>query len=83
MVRCHSTEDSLREVNVQDLNRFENDAVVDLAALVEAGLVKQVKDGVKVLGNGELDKKLTVKAEKFSKSAAEKIEKAGGKAEVI
>ena len=71
------------EVNVQDLNRFENDAVVDLAALVEAGLVKQVKDGVKVLGNGELDKKLTVKAEKFSKSAAEKIEKAGGKAEVI
>ena len=71
------------EINVQDLNRFENDAVVDLAALVEAGLVKQVKDGVKVLGNGELDKKLTVKAEKFSKSAAEKIEKAGGKAEVI
>ena len=71
------------EVNVQNLNSFEHDAVVDLAALVEAGLVKQVKDGVKVLGNGELDKKLTVKAEKFSKSAAEKIEKAGGKAEVI
>ena len=71
------------EVNVQDINRFENDAGVDLAALVEAGLVKQVKDGVKVLGNGELEKKLTVKAEKFSKSAAEKIEKAGGKAEVI
>ena len=47
------------------------------------GLVKQVKDGVKVLGNGKLEKKLTVKAEKFSKSAAEKIEKAGGKAEVI
>ena len=71
------------EVNVQDLNKFENDAVVDLEALVQAGLVKQVKDGVKVLGNGELEKKLTVKAEKFSKSAAEKIEKAGGKAEVI
>ena len=71
------------EVNVQDLNAFENGAVVDLDALVEAGLVKQVKDGVKVLGNGELEKKLTVKAEKFSKSAAEKIEKAGGKAEVI
>ena len=71
------------EVNVQDLNRFENDAVVDLEALVQIGLVKQVKDGVKVLGNGELEKKLTVKADKFSKSAAEKIEKAGGKAEVI
>ena len=71
------------EINVQDLNRFEDGAVVDLDAMLEAGLVKQVKDGVKVLGNGELDKKLTVKAEKFSKSAAEKIEKAGGKAEVI
>ncbi len=71
------------EVNVQDLNRFESGAVVDLDALVEIGLVKQVKDGVKILGNGELEKKLTVKAEKFSKSAAEKIEKAGGKAEVI
>ena len=71
------------EINVQDLNRFEDGAVVDLDAMLEAGLVKQVKDGVKVLGNGELEKKLTVKAEKFSKSAAEKIEKAGGKAEVI
>ena len=71
------------EVNVADLNRFENDAVVDLDALLAAGVVKQVKDGVKILGNGELEKKLTVKADKFSKSAAEKIEKAGGKAEVI
>jgi large subunit ribosomal protein L15 len=71
------------EVNVQDLNRFENDAVVDLEALVACGLVKQVKDGVKVLGMGELDKPLTVKANKFSASAVEKIEKAGGKAEVI
>jgi large subunit ribosomal protein L15 len=71
------------EVNVKDLNRFENDAVVDLEALCAVGLVKQVKDGVKVLGNGELSKKLTVKADKFSKSAVEKIEKAGGKAEVI
>ena len=71
------------EVNVQDLDRFEDGAVVDLEALCQAGLVKQVKDGVKVLGNGELSKKLTVKADKFSKSAAEKIEKAGGKAEVI
>ena len=71
------------EINVKDLNRFENDTVVDLELLLQSGLVKQVKDGVKVLGNGELEKKLTVKAEKFSKSAAEKIEKAGGKAEVI
>lgn len=71
------------EVNVQDLNRFEDGAVVDQAALVAAGVVKQVKDGVKVLGNGEISKKLTVKAEKFSKSAAEKIEAAGGKAEVL
>ena len=71
------------EINVKDLNRFENDTVVDFELLLQSGLVKQVKDGVKVLGNGELEKKLTVKAEKFSKSAAEKIEKAGGKVEVI
>ena len=56
---------------------------VDLAALLETGLVRKALDGVKILGNGELEKKLTVKAEKFTKSAAEKIEKAGGKAEVI
>lgn len=71
------------EINVKDLNRFEDGAVVDCAALLEAGLVKQVKDGVKVLGNGELTKKVTVKAEKFSKSAVAKIEAAGGKAEVL
>lgn len=71
------------EVNVNDLNRFEDGAVVDCAVLEAAGVVKQVKDGVKVLGNGELTKKLTVKAAKFSKSAAEKIEAAGGKVEVL
>jgi large subunit ribosomal protein L15 len=71
------------EVNIKDLNKFEDGAVVDIDALLEAGLVGKKLDGVKVLGNGELEKKLTVKAEKFSKSAAEKIEKAGGKAEVI
>ena len=71
------------EINVCDLNRFENDTVVDFELMLQSGLVKQVKDGVKVLGNGDLDKKLTVKAAKFSKSAAEKIEKAGGKVEVI
>ena len=90
MARCHSTEDSLREaskeyaeVNVKDLNRFEDGTEVDLGVLLAAGLVGKQLDGLKVLGNGELSKKLTVKAEKFSKSAVEKIEKAGGKAEVI
>ena len=58
-------------------------SVVDINALLESGLIGKALDGVKVLGNGELEKKLTVKAEKFSKSAVEKIEKAGGKAEVI
>ena len=71
------------EINVKDLNKFEDGAVVDIAALLECGLVGKELDGLKVLGNGELSKKLTVKAEKFSKSAVEKIENAGGKAEVI
>ena len=71
------------EVNVSELNRFEDGAVVDLEALSAAGMVKQAKDGVKILGNGEIERKLTVKATKFTKSAAEKIEKAGGKVEVI
>ena len=71
------------EVNVKDLNRFEDGTEVDLGMLLAAGLVGKQLDGLKVLGNGELSKKLTVKAEKFSKSAVEKIEKAGGKAEVI
>ena len=71
------------EVNVKDLNRFEDGTEVDIDALLAAGLVGKKLDGLKVLGNGELEKKLTVKAEKFSKSAVEKIEKAGGKAEVI
>ena len=71
------------EVNVKDLNRFEDGTEVDLSVLLATGLVGKKLDGLKVLGNGELEKKLTVKAEKFSKSAVEKIEKAGGKAEVI
>lgn len=70
-------------VNVSDLNKFEDGAVVTVEALVEAGLVKKTLDGVKVLGNGELTKKLTVQAAAFSASAKEKIEAAGGKAEVI
>ncbi|MCQ2554440.1 MAG: 50S ribosomal protein L15 [Clostridia bacterium] len=70
-------------INVSDLNKFEKDTVVDLEALKAAGLVKQVKDGVKVLGDGELNVALTVKANKFSATAVSKIEKAGGKVEVI
>ena len=70
-------------INVSALEVFENDAVVTIAALKEAGIVKNAKDGVKILGNGELTKKLTVQANAFSASAVEKIEAMGGKAEVI
>ena len=70
-------------VNVSDLNRFEDGTTVTPELLIETGLVKKELDGIKVLGNGELTKKLVVKANKFSSSAKEKIENNGGKAEVI
>ena len=70
-------------VNVSDLDVFEDGAVVDAAALVESGLVNDKCDGIKILGNGEISKKLTVHAAAFSQSAKEKIEAAGGKAEVM
>lgn len=70
-------------INVADLERFVDGTVVDTELLKAAGLVKKELDGVKVLGNGELTKSLTVKAAAFSASAKEKIEKAGGKAEVM
>ena len=70
-------------VNVSDLNKFTDGTEVTTELLVASGLVKKVYDGVKILGNGGLTSKLTVKAAKFSQSAIEKIEKAGGKAEVI
>ncbi|MCK8824365.1 50S ribosomal protein L15 [Fuchsiella alkaliacetigena] len=70
------------EVNVKSLNRFEEDSEVTPEVLVEAGLIKQVKDGVKILGYGELEVALTVKADGFTKSAVQKIEAAGGKIEV-
>ena len=70
-------------INVAALNAFEDGAVVDAAALKAAGIVKNIENGVKVLGNGKVDKKLTVKVSAFSESAKEKIEAAGGKAEVI
>ena len=70
-------------INVCMLNVFEENTVVDIDALKSVGLVSNPRDGVKILGVGELDKKLTVKVNYYSKSAVEKIEKAGGKAEVI
>ena len=70
-------------LNVSDLTRFEAGSTVTLETLKEAGLAKQVKDGIKILGGGDLEKGLTVQANKFSKTAVEKIEAAGGKAEVI
>ncbi len=69
--------------NVSDLARFDAGSTVDAAALRAAGLLSRRVDGVKILGNGELDKALTVKVDAFSKSAKEKIEKAGGTAEVL
>lgn len=70
-------------INLSDLEVFDNDAVVSVDTLIEAGIVKNPRDGVKILGNGELSKKLTVQANAFSASAKEKIEALGGKAEVI
>lgn len=70
-------------VNLSDLDVFENGAVVTIDALKEAGLVKAMKSGIKILGNGEISKSLTVQANKFSQTAAEKITAAGGKVEVI
>jgi large subunit ribosomal protein L15 len=70
-------------INLSALERFEDGSEVTVATLIEAGVVKNPRDGVKILGNGELTKKLTVKVNAFSKSAVEKIEALGGKAEVM
>ena len=70
-------------VNVEDLNKFEDGTTVTKELLMESGLVKKELDGIKILGNGKLEKKLTVKASKFTNSAKEKIEANGGKIEVI
>lgn len=80
---CPSSKDIVG-INLAVLNdRFEDGAVVDVEALMESGIVKNPKDGVKILGNGEITKKLTVKANAFSASAKEKIEAAGGTVEVM
>ncbi|WP_337489006.1 50S ribosomal protein L15 [Phascolarctobacterium succinatutens] len=71
------------EINVSALNRFEDGTVVEPVMLIEEGVVKNIRDGIRILGNGELTKKLTVQAMGFSKSAEEKIVAAGGKIEVI
>lgn len=73
----------LTAVNLAALNAFEDGAVVDAAALLEAGIINACPNGLKVLANGTLTKKITVKASAFSESAKEKIEQAGGKAEVV
>ena len=73
----------LTAINLTVLNRFEDGAVVDAAALIEAGIINACPYGLKVLANGTLTKKVTVKAAAFSESAKEKIEQAGGKAEVV
>ncbi|MBM7615284.1 50S ribosomal protein L15 [Alkaliphilus hydrothermalis] len=72
------------EINVADLNRFENGTEISAEFLKEQGFIKKIeKDGIKILGNGNLEKSLTIKAHKFTKAAIEKIEAAGGKVEVI
>ena len=73
----------LTAVNVIALNVFEDGAVIDAAALIENGIIAECPNGLKILGNGNLTKKVTVKAAAFSESAKEKIEQAGGKAEVV
>ena len=79
---CYNTKDIV-SVDIKSLERFEDGATVDLEALVEKGLVKGAHDGVKILGGGELTKKLNVKVNSYSASAKEKIEALGGTAEVI
>jgi len=73
----------LEAINVSDLEKFKKGATIDSQALLDAGVLSKCVHGVKILGNGSLTKKLTVKASAFSKSAKEKIEAAGGKAEVV
>ena len=80
--KCYNSKEIVA-VNLEKLEKFEDGATVDIMALIEAGIIKDACDGVKILGNGEFTKKLNVKANAFSASAKEKIEALGGTAEVI
>ena len=80
--KCRNSK-TIVAINVSALECFDNGATVDVNALVEAGIIKNPRDGVKILGNGELTKKLDVKVDAFSASAKEKIEALGGTAEVM
>lgn len=80
--KCRNSKEIIT-VNLDQLNRFEDGAVVTVASLIEIGIIKNPKDGVKILGNGEITKKLDVKVNAFSESAVEKIKALGGNAEVI
>ena len=80
--KCRNSKEIVA-INISALERFDNDAVVSIDTLLEAGIINNVYDGVKILGNGELTKKLTVQANAFSAGAVDKIEALGGKAEVI
>ena len=80
--KCRNSKEIIG-INLSTLEKFDNDTVVSVDTLIEAGIVKNPRDGVKILGNGEFTKKLTVQANAFSASAKEKIEALGGKAEVI
>jgi len=75
--------DVYTEVSLRDFNCFEDGAVVDAQVLLDKRIIRKLNDGIVVLGNGEIERKITVKANRFTKSAAEKIEAAGGKAEVV
>ena len=80
--KCRNSKEIVA-INISALERFDNDAVVSIDTLLEAGIINNVYDGVKILGNGELTKKLTVQANAFSAGAVEKIDALGGQAEVI
>ena len=80
--KCRNSKEIIG-INLSALEKFDNDTVVSVDTLIEAGIVKNPRDGVKILGNGEFTKKLIVQANAFSASAKEKIEALGGKAEVI
>ena len=80
--KCRNSKEIVA-INVDVLNRFDQDSVVTVASLIEAGVVKNPRDGVKILGNGELTKRLTVKVNAVSQAATEKIEALGGKVEVM